>query len=137
MATKRDLVEAHQFSRRRLITAFLLFTVVDAALVGVDAVCHQAAKVGLGVDFQDAPDYVDSNEHGTAVLLAAMDRAGVDRLVVASSMAYASTVAITVPSSDFESRNRFSKRRSVGTSVPSSHCCDGASRLMKSLKAAA
>jgi dTDP-L-rhamnose 4-epimerase len=59
---------------------------VDAALVGVDAVCHQAAKVGLGVDFQDAPDYVDSNEHGTAVLLAAMDRAGVDRLVVASSM---------------------------------------------------
>jgi dTDP-L-rhamnose 4-epimerase len=60
--------------------------VVDAALVGVDAVCHQAAKVGLGVDFQDAPDYVDSNEHGTAVLLAAMDRAGVDRLVVASSM---------------------------------------------------
>ncbi len=60
--------------------------VVDAALAGVDAVCHQAAKVGLGVDFQDAPDYVDSNEHGTAVLLAAMDRAGVDRLVVASSM---------------------------------------------------
>jgi len=59
---------------------------VDAALVGVDAVCHQAAKVGLGVDFQDAPDYVDSNEHGTAVLLAAMDRAGVGRLVVASSM---------------------------------------------------
>ena len=59
---------------------------VDAALVGVDAVCHQAAKVGLGVDFQDAPDYVDSNEHGTAVLLAAIDRAGVDRLVVASSM---------------------------------------------------
>lgn len=60
--------------------------VVDAALVGVDAVCHQAAKVGLGVDFQDAPDYVSSNELGTAVVLAAMDRAGIDRLVVASSM---------------------------------------------------
>jgi len=59
---------------------------VDRALVGVDAVCHQAAKVGLGVDFQDAPDYVSSNELGTAVVLAAMDRAGVDRLVVASSM---------------------------------------------------
>ena len=59
---------------------------VDAALDGVTAVSHQAAKVGLGVDFQDAPDYVGSNELGTAVLLAAMDRAGVDRLVVASSM---------------------------------------------------
>ncbi|WP_423922975.1 NAD-dependent epimerase/dehydratase family protein [Frigoribacterium sp. 2-23] len=59
---------------------------VDAALDGVTAVCHQAAKVGLGVDFQDAPDYVDSNDVGTAVLLAALDRAGVDRVVVASSM---------------------------------------------------
>ncbi|WP_439673743.1 hypothetical protein [Embleya sp. MST-111070] len=26
------------------------------ALVGVDAVCHQAAKVGLGLDLGDAPD---------------------------------------------------------------------------------
>ncbi|KQO84122.1 NAD-dependent dehydratase [Frigoribacterium sp. Leaf263] len=60
--------------------------VVDRALDGVDAVCHQAAKVGLGVDFQDAPDYVSSNELGTAVVLAALDRAGIDRLVVASSM---------------------------------------------------
>ncbi|AMM22288.1 NAD-dependent dehydratase [Frondihabitans sp. PAMC 28766] len=59
---------------------------LDAVLDGVDAVCHQAAKVGLGVDFQDAPDYVSSNELGTATLLAAMDRAGVDRLVQASSM---------------------------------------------------
>ncbi|MGA1813799.1 NAD-dependent epimerase/dehydratase family protein [Frondihabitans sp. 4ASC-45] len=61
-------------------------TAVDEALLGVDAVCHQAAKVGLGVDFQDAPDYVSSNDLGTAVLLAAMARAGVDRLVIASSM---------------------------------------------------
>ncbi|PZE24738.1 MULTISPECIES: NAD(P)-dependent oxidoreductase [unclassified Curtobacterium] len=59
---------------------------VDAALVGIDVVCHQAAKVGLGVDFQDAPDYVSSNDVGTASVLAAMDRAGVDRFVVASSM---------------------------------------------------
>lgn len=60
--------------------------VVAAALDGVTVVCHQAAKVGLGVDFSDAPDYVSSNEVGTAVLLAAMDRVGVRRLVVASSM---------------------------------------------------
>jgi dTDP-L-rhamnose 4-epimerase len=59
---------------------------VGRALDGVDAVCHQAAKVGLGVDFSDAPDYVGSNDLGTAVLLAEMTRAGVRRLVLASSM---------------------------------------------------
>lgn len=59
---------------------------VDAALDGVTLVSHQAAKVGLGVDFADAPDYVDSNVTGTAVLLAAMTTAGISQLVVASSM---------------------------------------------------
>jgi dTDP-L-rhamnose 4-epimerase len=60
--------------------------VVGAALVGVDAVCHLAAKVGLGVDVQDLPDYASANDYGTAVLLAGMARAGVGRLVLASSM---------------------------------------------------
>jgi dTDP-L-rhamnose 4-epimerase len=59
---------------------------VAAALAGVDVVVHQAAKVGLGVDFGDAPDYVASNGLGTAVLLTAMAAAGVERLVLASSM---------------------------------------------------
>ena len=59
---------------------------VGAVLDGVDVVCHQAAKVGLGVDFSDAPDYVSSNEFGTAVLLAEMARSGVRRFVQASSM---------------------------------------------------
>ncbi|WP_291050918.1 NAD-dependent epimerase/dehydratase family protein [Herbiconiux sp.] len=59
---------------------------VASALQGVDAVSHQAGKVGLGVDFSDAPDYVGSNELGTAVLLNEMAQAGVDRLVFASSM---------------------------------------------------
>ncbi|MBT2502820.1 NAD(P)-dependent oxidoreductase [Curtobacterium sp. ISL-83] len=59
---------------------------LDVALDGVDVVCHQAAKVGLGVDFQDAPDYVSTNDAGTAHVLAAMDRHGIGRLVVASSM---------------------------------------------------
>ena len=45
--------------------------IVDRALRGVDAVCHQAAMVGLGVDVQDMPDYAGINELGTAVLLAA------------------------------------------------------------------
>ena len=56
------------------------------ALFAVDVVCHQAAKVGLGVSFEDAPDYIGSNDLGTAVLLAAMAQFGVDRLVLASSM---------------------------------------------------
>jgi dTDP-L-rhamnose 4-epimerase len=59
---------------------------VAEALRGVDAVCHQAAMVGIGVDFADAPEYVSCNDFGTAVLLAEMARAGVRRLVLASSM---------------------------------------------------
>ena len=44
----------------------------DAPSSGVDAVCHQAAMVGLGVDLGDAPGYVRDNDLGTAVLLAAL-----------------------------------------------------------------
>lgn len=59
---------------------------VARALDGVDAVCHQAAMVGLGTGFADAPEYVSRNDLGTAVLLAAMAEAGVRRLVLAGSM---------------------------------------------------
>ncbi|MEY9995123.1 dTDP-L-rhamnose 4-epimerase [Streptomyces sp. V4I8] len=59
---------------------------VRRALTGVDAVCHQAAMVGLGVGFSDATEYVSRNDLGTAVLLAAMADAGVRRLVLAGSM---------------------------------------------------
>ncbi len=59
---------------------------VDRALSGVDAVLHLAAKVGLGVDVGDLPDYASSNDAGTAELLAGMARAGVSRLTLASSM---------------------------------------------------
>jgi dTDP-L-rhamnose 4-epimerase len=58
----------------------------ERALRGVDAVLHQAAKVGLGVDLDDLPDYASVNDVGTAVVLAAMARCGVSRLVLASSM---------------------------------------------------
>jgi dTDP-L-rhamnose 4-epimerase len=60
---------------------------VDRALEGVDAVCHQAAMVGLGLDMLDVEDYVRHNDLGTAVLLkrlAANRFRG--RLVLASSM---------------------------------------------------
>lgn len=59
---------------------------VRGALRGVDAVCHQAAMVGLGKDFADAPDYVACNDLGTAVLLAGMAEARVRRFVQAGSM---------------------------------------------------
>jgi dTDP-L-rhamnose 4-epimerase len=55
-------------------------------LRGVDAVCHQAAMVGHGVDPADAPSYTAHNDLGTAVLLAAMYAAGTCRLVLAGSM---------------------------------------------------
>ncbi|GAA2939277.1 NAD-dependent epimerase/dehydratase family protein [Streptomyces flavovirens] len=61
---------------------------VAAALSGVDAVCHQAAMVGLGKDFADAPEYVGCNDLGTAVLLAGMADAGVRDLVLAGSMVF-------------------------------------------------
>ncbi|WP_037574732.1 NAD-dependent epimerase/dehydratase family protein [Phaeacidiphilus oryzae] len=59
---------------------------VRRALDGVDAVCHQAAMVGLGKDLADLPAYVGCNDLGTAVLLAGMERAGVRRLLLAGSM---------------------------------------------------
>lgn len=60
---------------------------LDRALDGVDAVCHQAAKVGLGVDFADVAEYVGRNDLGTAWLLSALhDRGFAGRIVLASSM---------------------------------------------------
>jgi dTDP-L-rhamnose 4-epimerase len=57
------------------------------ALAGVDAVSHQAARVGLGRRFADVTDYVDDNDVGTAVMLAELDRVGfAGRLVLAGSM---------------------------------------------------
>ena len=55
-------------------------------LAGIDVVCHQAAVVGAGVNAADAPSYASHNDYGTAVLLAQMFAAGVQRLVLASSM---------------------------------------------------
>ncbi|MFD8045090.1 NAD-dependent epimerase/dehydratase family protein [Streptomyces chartreusis] len=59
---------------------------VRRALTGVDAVCHQAAMVGLGTGFADAVEYVSRNDLGTAALLTAMADTGVRRLVLAGSM---------------------------------------------------
>ena len=61
--------------------------VVRRALGGVELVCHQAAKVGLGLDIADITAYVADNDLGTAVLLRelALSRFR-GRCVLASSM---------------------------------------------------
>jgi dTDP-L-rhamnose 4-epimerase len=59
---------------------------VRRALQGVDAVVHLAASVGVGQSMYEIADYVAVNELGTAVLLEALLKQPVDRLVVASSM---------------------------------------------------
>lgn len=57
------------------------------ALEGIDAVSHQAAMVGLGVNMGDVADYTSHNSLGTAVLLQAMHAAGFHgRTVLAGSM---------------------------------------------------
>jgi dTDP-L-rhamnose 4-epimerase len=61
--------------------------VAARAVAGVVSVCHQAAMVGLGVDFGDARAYVRDNDLGTATLLGALhDQGFTGRIVVASSM---------------------------------------------------
>src|SRR4051794_41093737 len=74
--------------RAELIIGDLADRAIAAATVeGVDAVCHQAAKVGLGVDFGDVTGYVAGKDAATAVLLEALWRKGfTGRLVLASSM---------------------------------------------------
>ena len=61
---------------------------VAAAVRGVDAVSHQAAMVGMGVDMGDVAAYATHNDVGTAVLLGALHEARFrGRLVLAGSMA--------------------------------------------------
>lgn len=59
---------------------------VRRALLGVDAVYHFAAAVGVGQSMYEIEHYTDINNRGTAVLLEALANAPVKRLVVASSM---------------------------------------------------
>jgi dTDP-L-rhamnose 4-epimerase len=59
---------------------------VGRALAGIDAVVHLAAAVGVGQSMYDMVSYIQVNECGTAVLLEALAKQPVQRLVVASSM---------------------------------------------------
>lgn len=59
---------------------------VDEALHGIDAVYHFAAAVGVGQSMYEVAHYTRTNNLGTAVLLEALVKNPVERLVVASSM---------------------------------------------------
>jgi dTDP-L-rhamnose 4-epimerase len=59
---------------------------VSGALVGIDAVIHLAAEVGVGQSMYEIARYVSGNDLGTAVLLEAMIDTPIKRIVAASSM---------------------------------------------------
>jgi dTDP-L-rhamnose 4-epimerase len=59
---------------------------VKRALEGVDAVYHFAATVGVGQSMYQIAEYTSVNGEGTAILLEALARKPVERLIVASSM---------------------------------------------------
>lgn len=59
---------------------------VHRALDGVDVVCHMAAMVGVGQSMYEIRNYTDVNNLGTAVLLEALAKHPVKKLIVASSM---------------------------------------------------
>ena len=62
------------------------FAVVERALAGIDIVYHFAAAVGVGQSMYQITNYTSMNNGGTAVLLEALVRNPVERLIVASSM---------------------------------------------------
>jgi dTDP-L-rhamnose 4-epimerase len=59
---------------------------VRRALSSIDAVYHFAAVVGVGQSMYEVARYTEINTLGTAVLLEALTRKPVERLIVASSM---------------------------------------------------
>jgi dTDP-L-rhamnose 4-epimerase len=60
--------------------------VVRGALEGVDAVIHLAARVGVGQSMYEQAEYAGANTLGTTVLLDALAKSPVRKIVVASSM---------------------------------------------------
>ncbi len=56
------------------------------ALKGIDAVFHLGAAVGVGQSMYEIANYTSVNNLGTAMLLEALSRQPVERLIIASSM---------------------------------------------------
>lgn len=59
---------------------------VKEALKGIDAVYHYAAMVGVGQSMYEIKEYTDVNNLGTAILLEALSKNPIEKLIVASSM---------------------------------------------------
>lgn len=83
-----DRSPANRVESAELIQADLADrTSTSDALAGVDLVFHLAARVGLGLNFSDAPCYAHDNDLATATLLAALSERGFrGRLILSSSM---------------------------------------------------
>ena len=83
---RENLAEASRSSRFRLEVGDIRDSAAVArALDGVDAVVHLAALAGVRPSLERPAEYADVNVRGTAVVAEAMVRAGVQRLVFASS----------------------------------------------------
>jgi len=95
---------------------------------GADAVCHQAARVGLGLDFADVREYVDHNDAGTAAMLWSLHRARFrGRLVLASSMVvYGEGAYVCSRHGPQQPGPRRSADLEAGRFEPSCALCDGA-----------
>ncbi len=81
-STRNPVLDHVEFFRGDVRDADL----VDRALTKVDKLVHLAAEVGVGQSMYAIDRYVSVNDHGTAVLLQALIKQRVQRVVVASSM---------------------------------------------------
>lgn len=75
---------------------------VERALRGADMVLHLASAVGVGQSMYDIAPYVRTNELGTGILMQAISKRPVARLVVASSMSiYGEGLCLTADGAEF------------------------------------
>lgn len=93
--------------------------VVWNALEGVEAVFHFAAAVGVGQSMYEIANYTAVNGVGTAVLLEALAKRPVERLVVASSMSIMEK-GFTARQTEFVSKD--ASARSSSSRLASGNC---------------
>jgi dTDP-L-rhamnose 4-epimerase len=80
---------------------------LECGLRGADMVLHLASAVGVGQSMYDIAAYVKTNELGTAMLLEALSKRPVERLVVASSMSiYGEGLCRTIDGTEIEPEER-------------------------------
>ncbi len=81
--------------------------VLDEALVGVEAVYHFVALVGVGQSMYQIAEYTSVNNLGTAILLERLVKNRVSKLIVASSMSvYGEGLYLTPDGKPFASATR-------------------------------